>query len=147
MGEHDGARAVAELLNKAKLGVEALDVVFGFGAALVRRFACGDVEKIGDVAADQGEVFAELFFVRPRQPEIAEQRAANEGVAAKFQGAVCGEQQGVGGDEFARQLVEVFSVKIVVAQHEHAGLARGGTGSLKRFRAAPPVAEVAGVDD
>ena len=45
MGEHDGARAVAELLNKAKLGVEALDVVFGFGAALVRRFACGDVEK------------------------------------------------------------------------------------------------------
>ena len=39
MGEHDGARAVAERLNKAKLGVEAFDIVFGFGTALVRRFS------------------------------------------------------------------------------------------------------------
>ena len=77
-------RAVAERLNKAKLGVETGDVVFGFGAPFARRRACGDVEKVGDIAAGKGDVFAELFFVRQRQPEIAEQRAADKGVAAKF---------------------------------------------------------------
>ena len=65
MGEHDGARAVAELLNKAKLGVEALDVVFGFGAALVRRFACGDVEKSAMLWRARAR-FRETVFCSPK---------------------------------------------------------------------------------
>lgn len=97
MGEHDGARSVAEMLDEIELGIKALDVVFGFGTALVRRSACGDIEKVGDVVAGKGDVFAKLFFAIAMLPEIAPQRAANEGVATKFQGAVCGEQRGVGG--------------------------------------------------
>ena len=147
MGEHDGARAVAELLNKAKLGVETGDVVFGFNVPFARRCACGDVEKIGDAVAGKGDVFAELFFGRAMLPEIAPQRAADKGVAAKLQTAVLSEQRCAVGDEFARQIVEVFAVKIVVAQHEDTGFVCGGTGSLKSECAAPPVAEIAGVDD
>lgn len=147
MGEHDGARAVAELLNKAKLGVETGDVVFGFNVPFARRCACGDVEKIGDAVAGKGDVFAELFFGRAMLPEIAPQRAADKGVAAKLQTAVLSEQRCAVGNEFARQVVDVFAVKIVVAEHEYAELARALAGSLKGFGAAPPVAEVSGVDD
>ena len=85
------------MLDEIELGIKALDVVFGFGTALVRRSACGDIEKVGDVVAGKGDVFAKLFFAIAMLPEIAPQRAANEGVATKFQGAVCGEQRGVGG--------------------------------------------------
>lgn len=80
-------------------------------------------------------------------PEIAPQRAADKGVAAKFQAVVFGKQRCACGNEFARQTVDVFAVEVVVAEHEYAGLARALAGSLKGFGAAPPVAEIAGVDD
>ena len=118
VGEHNGAWLVAEAFDKAQLCFVADDVVGGFNAPFARRLACGDVEKIGNIAACQRGVFAELFGGNAVAAEVAEQRAADKCPAAKFDDTVFGKQRSIGSDEFARQLVDVFALVVVVAEYE-----------------------------